>query len=116
MSDKGTSIKRPKKPFKGNEGKTFDSNYQPSPEAKKEGWKEWRKRRLLTQGILKNLLDKEGVPNKEGEDYFKTLVQLAKSGNAKAIETINKAFEDEIIKSEIVVTKVGKDLADEGYV
>lgn len=96
-------------------GKGFTSERQPSSEAKKDGWKEWRKRRLLTQGILKLMINKAGKPTKAGKDYFKALLDLAKEGNATAINTINNAFEEQVQKSE-VTHKLGKDLADEEWV
>lgn len=95
-----TSKKRPAKPFKGDEGKQFTSDNQPSPEAKSKGWQELRKQKLLTQNILKILLDSEGIPTKEGEDYFKSLLINAKEGNSKAIDTINNAIEDQVTKIE----------------
>lgn len=92
-----TSIKRPKKPFKGAvDGKPFSADNQPSSDTKKAGWEELRKRKLLTRNILKILFDAEGIPLKDGEDYFKSLVTNAKGGNAKAIDTVNKAIENEL--------------------
>src|SRR6478609_788136 len=92
-AEERTSKKRPAKPFKGDEGKTFDANYQPSPQAKSEGWKKLRAQRLLTQEILKDILEGQNLL-----DYAKTMRKLAKEGNAKAIETINRAIEDDIAK------------------
>ena len=86
------------------DGKPFTSENQPSPEAKKAGWEELRKRRLLTQSLLKMLMDENGIPTKEGEDYFKSLLFNAKEGNAKAIDTINNALEDQVQKVETTVT------------
>ncbi len=88
-----TSKKRPAKPFKGDEGKTFSADYQPSSEAKSKGWQELRAQRLLTQEILKDMLQGQTLSN-----YAKDLRRLAKEGNAKAIETINRAIEDDITK------------------
>lgn len=106
-----TPKKRPKKPFEGAiDGKPFTSDNQPSPEAKKEGWKEWRERRMLTQIIAKKMAEGTTL-----EEYYDSLLANAKLGNSKAIETINKGIEDQIDKSEVLVTKVGKDLADEKY-
>ena len=76
----------------------FTSNNQPSPEAKKLGWEELRKRRLLTQGIIKELINDDGTPKPSFHSYFKALIDNAKAGNAKSIETVNKALEDDIIK------------------
>ena len=92
-----TTRKRPLKPFTGVEGVTFDKDYQPSPEAKKLGWQKWREERHLTQGIIKELQgEKMGV-------YIKKLIDLAKDGNAKAIDAINKCLEDDITKSEVTI-------------
>lgn len=73
--------------------KKFTSESQPPPEAKSEGWKKKRAEKLLTQEILKTMLDGENL-----KDYVASLVRNAKDGNAKAIETINKGIEDEVIK------------------
>ena len=86
--------------FNGKEdGKHFSSEYQPSPEQKKEGWEKWRAKRMLTQTIIQ-MMTKENTL----EDYTQSLMKLAKEGNAKAIETINKCVEDDISKSEITHT------------
>ena len=97
-SDK-TTIKRPKKPFTGSEGVTFSKDHQPTPEQKKEGWKEWREKRMLTQMIAKKMAQGSTL-----EDYYQSLLDNAKAGNAKAIETINKGIEEQIDKSEVTVT------------
>lgn len=86
------------------DGRQFSSENQPSPEAKKAGWEELRKRRLLTQSLLKMLMDSEGIPTKEGEDYFKSLLFNAKEGNAKAIDTLNNALEEQVSKVETTIT------------
>lgn len=86
------------------DGKSFTTENQPSPEAKKAGWQELRKRKLLTQEIIKKLLGKDGNNLSGLEDYMDSLVKNAKLGNPKAIETINKAIEEEVIK--ISVTTV----------
>ena len=102
-SDK-TTKKRPKKPFTGSEGVTFSKDHQPTPEKKKEGWKEWREKRMLTQMIAKKMAQGTTL-----EEYYQSLLDNAKLGNAKAIETINKGIEDQIDKSE-VTHKVEKDI------
>lgn len=95
-------------------GVKFSKENQPAPEAKSAGWKEFRKQRHLTQSIIKEMLGIDGKPTKKFKDYIKSLIDNAKLGNPKAIETINKGLEDiEVIKHE--VTRVGKDLADETY-
>ena len=38
------------------------------------------------------------------DEYVDALFDLAKDGNAKAIETINKGIEEQIDKSEVTVT------------
>ena len=96
----GTSRQRPAKPFKGAvDGKPFTTNNQPTPEQKAKGWQDKRAERLLTQEILKYILGKD---NQTGEDnltgYVKDLIKLAKAGNPKAIETVNKCIEDDIQK------------------
>lgn len=73
--------------------KPFTPETQPSPEAKSEGWKKRRAEKLLTQEILKTMLDGENL-----QDYVKSLIRNAKDGNAKAIETINRGIEDDVIK------------------
>lgn len=103
--DQKTPQKRPKKPFAGaKDGRPFTKENQPSPEAKKEGWKEWRERRMLTQIIAKKMAEGTTL-----EEYYQSLLDNAKLGNAKAIETINKGIEDQVDKSE-VVHKVEKDI------
>lgn len=93
---KKTSKKRPAKPFKGAvDGVPFSKENQPSPEAKSEGWKELRAKRLLTQQIIAEMTGEEG---KNLKAYVKSLIDNAKAGNSKAIETINKCLEDDIIK------------------
>lgn len=91
---KKTPNKRPKKPFRGaKDGKPFTKENQPSPEAKKKGWEKWRKERHLTQEIIKQV--GEGTTLKS---YVKSLVVLAKKGNPKAIDAVNRCLEDDIIK------------------
>ena len=79
-------------------GVKFTSTYQPSPEAKKRGWEEFRKERHLTQNIIKMMIGENGVPNETFTGYLQSLVSNARLGNPKAIDTINKCLEDEIIK------------------
>lgn len=99
-----TTIKLPVKPFTGQEGNTFSKDNQPPPEAKKAGWEEWRARRMLTQSIIAKMTEGENL-----DEYIQSLLDNAKLGNAKAIETINKGIEDQVDKSE-VVHKVEKDI------
>ena len=97
-----TPKKRPAKPFRGAiDGVPFTSENQPTPEQKKKGWEELRKARLLTQTILSHFLGSNLDDNQKLEDYVVSLVKLAKEGNAKAIEAINKALEDDIQKIEL---------------
>ncbi len=94
-----TTEKRPFKPFTGLEGNTFAKDNQPSSEAKKAGWQARRAERLLTQEILRQLVyEDEGKPLKE---YISALHKLAMKGHPKAIETINKGIEDDIIKVDV---------------
>jgi hypothetical protein len=79
-------------------GVKFDSKNQPQPEAKKMGWQRLREQRLLTQNILKMYMDDNGLPTKEGKDLFKSLHENAKNGNAKALDIISKAIEDDVQK------------------
>jgi len=93
-----TTRKLPAKPFTGEEGNTFSKDNQPDPELKKKGWEQWRKERHLTQTILKEMLGKDGQPGTSLKEYVESLLLNAKAGNSKAIETINKCLEDDIIK------------------
>ena len=79
-------------------GVKFTSNNQPSPEAKKKGWEEFRKERHLTQSIIKMMLGEDGKPNETFTGYLESLVRNAQLGNPKAIDAVNKCLEDEIIK------------------
>lgn len=90
--------RRPLKPFTGKEGKKFSKDNQPTPEAKRLGWQEVRKQRLLTQGIIALMVGKDGTPTDTFKGYLKSLVDNAKMGNAKAIEALNKIMEDDILK------------------
>lgn len=97
-----TSIKRPKKPFKGAvDGKPFTTENQPSPESKKQGWEELRKQRLLTKNLIKAVLDEYGIPTKEGEDFFMSLLVNAKEGNSKAIDVVINALEEQKTTQEV---------------
>lgn len=94
-----TPKKRPAKPFRGAiDGVPFTSENQPTPEQKKKGWEEVRKQRLLTQSLLKALFGKDLDNTEAADDYALSLIRLAKDGNPKAIDTINKAIEDDIQK------------------
>lgn len=96
-------------------GKKFSSDNQPPAEHKKAGWKELREQRLLTQNLLKALLDENGIPTTVGEDFFKSLVTNAKGGNPKAIDVIINALEEQKTIQEVRLPKIGKDLEDETY-
>lgn len=81
-----------------NDGVKFSSENQPSPEAKKAGWEQFRKERHLTQSIIKMMLGEDGTPNETFKGYLDSLVKNAQLGNPKAIDAVNKCLEDEIIK------------------
>ena len=80
--------------------KQFTSDYQPDPEAKKAGWEAKRAQRLLTQKIIEKLTDGETL-----DEYVTSLLNNAKMGNAKAIDTINAGIEEQVIKSEVILNK-----------
>lgn len=103
---KETTKKRPAKPFTGKEGNTFSKDNQPSPEAKKKGWQELRKERLLTQEIIKELIGSDGKPKQSFKDYIRAMLTNAKRGNPKAIETINKCLEDDVLKVDFNITNI----------
>lgn len=109
-SDK-TSDKPAKKPGKGgyvlpDAPKPFTKDNQPSSEAKSAGWKKKRAERLLTQKILEQI-----TKGKNLQLYVNSLIRNAKKGNAKAIETINKGIEEDVLK--IASTDVeGNDAVD----
>lgn len=86
-------------------GPKFSQENQPPPEAKKLGWQRLREQRLLTQNILKMYMDEKGMPTKAGEDLFKSLHENAKNGNAKALDIISKAIEDDVQKIAITDTE-----------
>ncbi len=96
----------------GNElGQGFTSEKQPTSEQKKAGWEVKRQQKLLTQKIVEKL-----TGGKTMDEYVDSLYHLATvEGNSKAIETINKGIEEQVEKSEVTITKIGKDLADESY-
>ena len=104
-----TTSERQKRGKKDLKGVKFTSTYQPTPEAKKRGWEEFRKERHLTQSIIKMMLGEDGKPNATFFDYLKSLVMNAQSGNPKAIDAVNKCLEDEIIKV-AQTTKDGDDI------
>ena len=96
-------VKTPKKPrpiVGPTTGKRFSKDYQPTPAAKRKGWEEVRKEKHLTKGIIDELIGKDGKPNASFKAYMRALVSLAKEGNAKAIETVNKCLEDTVITVE----------------
>lgn len=76
--------------------KPFTSQVQPTPEQKSNGWKEKRAERLLTQAILELMTN-----GKNMNEYVRGLFKNALKGNPKAIETINKGVEDDIIKVDV---------------
>ena len=98
MADENkTSSKRRDHHLKGAiDGKPFSKENQPTPEQKKEGWKEWREKRMLTQMIAKKMAQGSTL-----EEYYQSLLDNAKAGNAKAIETINKGIEDQVQQIEL---------------
>lgn len=93
-----TTRKPPAKPFTGTEGVKFSKENQPAPERKKAGWEEVRKKKLLTQSVIQKMIGEDGEPNKTFGQYVTALIRIAKKGNPKAIETINRCLEDEVIK------------------
>lgn len=95
MAVNETTKKQGRKPLTGAEGNTFTKDNQPSPKSKSEGWKKLRAQRLLTQEIIKALTKDD---NANLKSYVSSLIVNAKSGNSKAIETLNKCMEDDIIK------------------
>jgi|ERR1044072_1184592 hypothetical protein len=93
MAVQKTTEKRRKNLLSGTEGKPFSADNQPPAEAKILGWKKRRAERLLTQAILSHMTNGQNMT-----DYVTSLFKNAKKGNAKAIETINKGVEDEVLK------------------
>ncbi len=98
--------RRPVKPFTGAEGNTFAKDNQPDPSLKSEGWKKLRAERLLTQAILAHMTKGDNL-----QSYISSLYANAKKGNPKAIETINKGIEDDVIKIASTDSQ-GEDLID----
>jgi len=96
-----TSTKRPRKPFTGTEGVRLSATNQPSPERKSLGWQEIRKKRLLTQELIKELIEDDGTPKESFKAYLRALIQNAKDGNPKAIDAVNKILEDDVTKIEL---------------
>src|SRR6478736_566455 len=86
-------LPKPAKPFTGVEGNSFAADNQPDPKLKSEGWKKLRAQRLLTQAILSHMMK-----GKNMEGYINSLYTNARKGNPKAIETINKGIEDDVLK------------------
>ena len=102
MEDGKTSEKPQRSVLKGAvDGVPFSATNQPSSEAKKQGWEERRKQRLLTQSILESITGEQSDGTDRLKDYTDSLIKLAKEGNAKAIDTINKAIEDDIQKIQV---------------
>lgn len=100
--EKKTPTKRQPNRLRGAiDGRPFTSENQPSPEAKRKGWQELRKQRMLTQELIKLMIGKDGTPTATFRDYLKSLVVNAKLGNAKAIEAVNKCLEDDVTKIEL---------------
>jgi len=96
--NKKTPVKHPKSNLiVGNTlGQGFTSENQPPPEVKSLGWEKRREQRLLTKTIFEKLTE-----GKTLDEYVHTLMSLAKEGNAKAIDTINRGIEDQVDKSEV---------------
>lgn len=93
-----TATKRqPNRVGKG-DGKVFSKDYQPDPKKKSEGWKKLRAQRLLTQAIVKEMVGEDGISTENFKQFIKSLATNAKKGNAKAIEVIVKAMEDDVQK------------------
>ena len=76
-------------------GVKFTSENQPSGAAKSKGWLELRAQRLLTQKILEEMTKGTNM-----NDYFQSLLDNAKAGNAKAIDTINNGIEEQKVVTE----------------
>src|SRR6188768_3296558 len=93
MADAEKTTKKQRRLMTGADGNTFTADNQPAPELKSEGWKKLRAQRLLTQAILAHMMK-----GKNMEGYINSLYTNAKKGNPKAIETINKGIEDDVLK------------------
>jgi hypothetical protein len=99
MEDPGNTPKKPRPVMNGSKtGVPFGKQPQPSSAAKKKGWEEFRKQRHLTQSIIKELIGEDGKPSAAFKSYIKSLITNAKNGNPKAIDTVNRCIEDDIIK------------------
>lgn len=86
----------------GNErNQGFTTKKQPTSEQKIHGWEVRRQKKLLTQKIVEKMTE-----GKTLDDYVDSLIDNAKLGNSKAIETINKGIEEQVDKSEVTVTNV----------
>lgn len=85
-------------PFKGVESHPGFKVKQPTPEQKSAGWKKLRAQRLLTQAIVKEMVGEDGISTENFKQFIKSLATNAKKGNAKAIEVIVKAMEDDVQK------------------
>ena len=97
-----TSEKPQRSVLKGaKDGVPFGEQPQPSPEAKKLGWQKLREQRLLTQNLLKLLLDENGMPTIDGQSFFQSLITNAKGGNPKAIDVLINTLEDQVTKTDI---------------
>ena len=102
MAQENVNKTSKRKPLRGAiDGKPFTSDNQPSPEAKKAGWKQLREQRLLTQNLIKMLLDENGIPTIDGQSFFQSLLTNAKDGNAKAIDVVINTLEDQKTIQEI---------------
>lgn len=71
----------------------FTADKQPPGENKSKGWQERRAERLLTQAILTHITKGTNL-----QEYVKSLYIIAKKGNPKAIETINRGIEEEVAR------------------
>ena len=100
MAD-GTPKKHPNLVVGNELGQGFTTDNQPSPEAKKLGWQKLREQRLLTQNLLKLLLDENGIPTIDGMSFFQSLLTNAKGGNPKAIDVLVNSLEDQVTKTDI---------------
>ena len=97
----GKTAKKPPKPFKGVEdGKAYSKDYQPSPQAKSDGWKRRRSEMLLSKAIAEAL----GVDTDDKaplKKYGKRLVELAEEGNSEAMKQVRSAVEDVVDKVDL---------------
>ena len=86
------------KVLSGKDGVAFSKEYQPTPEAKKKGWEEWRRERILTQSIIKKMIGDDGLFTDKHTKFIDSLLRLANEGNAKAIDVVCKCLEEEVMK------------------